>query len=262
MIPKVIHYCWFGRGEKSKLIQKCIKSWEKYCPDYEIIEWNEDNFDINCNIFVKQAYEYKKWAFVSDYARLWALYNYGGIYLDTDVEIIKPIDIFLKHKAFSGFESSKTVPTGIIASEKGQVIIKLWLDWYNDRKFIVDGEMLHEPNVKFMTETLIDKGLVLDNTYQEIEGFALYPQTYFCPINVDKRKNCKSKNTYAIHHFTSSWRTKTEMKKFKKAKRRQAWWYYKNLIILPQKTVRLILGDDRVNEIKLRIKNKGTARKR
>lgn len=254
MIPKVIHYCWFGRGEKSKLIKKCIKSWHKYCPDYEIIEWNEDNFDINCNTFVKQAYEAKKWAFVSDYVRLFALYNYGGVYLDTDVEIIKPIDTFLNHEAFSGFENPKSVPTGIIAAQKEQSIIKLWFDWYKDREFIVDGKMLHEPNVKFMTQTLLNKGLILNNTYQEIEGFAMYPQTYFCPINVDQRTNCKSKNTYAIHHFTSSWRSKTEMKKFKKAKRRQAWWYYKNLMILPQKIVRFILGNEKVEKIKNSIK--------
>ena len=254
MIPKVIHYCWFGRGEKSKLIKKCMESWKKYCPDYEIVEWNEDNFDISSNIFVKQAYEAKKWAFVSDYVRLFVLYNYGGVYLDTDVEIVKPIDMFLKHEAFSGFENPESVPTGIIASEKGQTIIKLWFDWYKNREFIVNGKMLHEPNVKFMTETLLNKGLVLNNTYQEIEGFAMYPQTYFCPINIDQRTSCKSKNTYTIHHFTSSWRSEAEMKKFKKAKRRQAWWYYRNLMILPQRTVRLVLGDKTVERIKNKIK--------
>ena len=254
MIPKIIHYCWFGRGEKSRLIKKCMESWKKFCPDYKIIEWNEDNFDINSNTFVKQAYENKKWAFVSDYVRLFALYNYGGVYLDTDVEIIKPIDKFLKHEAFSGFENPESVPTGIIAAQKGQPIIKMWFDWYENREFIINGKMLHEPNVKFMTETLLNKGLILNNTYQEIEGFAMYPQTYFCPINVDKRTNCKSKNTCAIHHFTSSWRSSEEMKKFRKAKRRQAWWYYKNLMILPQKTVRLILGDETVEKIKSKIK--------
>ena len=253
MIPKVIHYCWFGRGEKSKLIKKCIKSWRKYCPDYEIIEWNEDNFDVNSTIWTKQAYEAKKWAFVSDYVRLFALYNYGGVYLDTDVEIIKPIDNFLEHSAFSGFENPKSVPTGIIASQKGHSIVKLWLDWYNDREFIVNGKMTHEPNVKFMTKILIDKGLTLNNTYQEIEGFAMYPQTYFCPLFMDMQKTCKTKYTHAIHHFNSSWRSKEEMKKIKKSKREKDWWYYKNLIILPQKTIRFFLGNDTVDKIKERL---------
>ncbi len=254
MIPKVIHYCWFGRGEKPKLIRKCIKSWKKYCPDYEIIEWNEDNFDINCNEFVKQAYECKKWAFVSDYVRLFVLYNYGGVYMDTDVEIVRPIDVFLKHKAFSGFENPKSVPTGIIASERGQKIIKLWLDWYNDREFIVDGKMLHEPNVSFMTQILLDRGLILNNTYQEIDGFAMYPQTYFCPLYLDMSRNCKTANTYAIHHFTSSWRSKQEIKKFKKARICDSWWYYKNLMILPQRIARFIFGDKAIESIKRRLK--------
>ena len=255
MIPKVIHYCWFGRGEKSKLIKKCINSWHKYCPDYEIIEWNEDNFDINCNEFVRQAYECKKWAFVSDYVRLYVLYNYGGIYMDTDVEIVKQIDRFLIHEAFSGFESTKTVPTGIIAAEKGQKIIKIWLDWYENREFIVDGKMWHEPNVIFMTKTLLERGLKLNNEYQEISGFVLYPQTYFCPLNVDVKKNCKSKNTYTIHHFNSSWRKPSEMKKFKRVRRHQTWWYrtYEKIIILPQKTLRFIIGDETVEKLKKKL---------
>ena len=108
-IPKVIHYCWFGRGKLPKLAKKCIKSWKKYLPDYKIIEWNEDNFDINSNQYVREAYEAKKYAFVSDYVRLYALYNYGGIYMDTDVEVIKSLDEFLIHEAFSGFESPKDI---------------------------------------------------------------------------------------------------------------------------------------------------------
>ena len=103
MIPKIIHYCWFGRGEMPKLIKKCIKSWKKFCPDYKIMLWNEDSFDINSTIWTKQAYEAKKYAFVADYVRLYALYNHGGIYLDTDQQLIKKIDCFTEHKAFMGF---------------------------------------------------------------------------------------------------------------------------------------------------------------
>ena len=125
MIPKTIHYCWFGGNPLPKLAKKCIKSWKKYCPDFEIIEWNEANFDISsAPLYVRQAYEAKKWAFVTDYVRLYALTSYGGIYMDTDVEVIKPLDFFLNHDAFSGFESEKSIPTGIMASKKGNIWVK------------------------------------------------------------------------------------------------------------------------------------------
>ena len=256
MIPKVIHYCWFGRGEKSNLIKKCIKSWHKYCPDYEIIEWNEDNFDINCNTFVRQAYECKKWAFVSDYVRLYALYNYGGVYMDTDVEVIKPIDKFLEHEAFSGFENPKSVPTGIIAAEKGQEVIKKWFDWYDGRVFISNGKMWHEPNTKFMTETLLEWGLKLNNEFQIVNGFAMYPQTYFCPLYTNKYTTCKSKHTHTIHHFNSSWRTEDEMKKMRKAAIYNTWWYrsYEVIKVLPQLTLRKMIGDSAVEQIKAKLK--------
>ena len=125
MIPKIIHYCWFGGNPLPPLALKCIESWKKYCPDYEIKIWDESNFDININKYATEAYEAKKWAFVSDVARLWVLYNYGGIYMDTDLEVIKPLDEFLYHKAFSGFEDEVNIPTGIIASEKNNNWIKV-----------------------------------------------------------------------------------------------------------------------------------------
>ena len=118
-IPKVIHFCWFGHGEYPELIVKCMETWKKYLPEYEIVKWSEDNFDINSNQYVKEAYENKKWAFVTDYVRLYALYTCGGIYLDSDVEILKPIDEFLDNEAFSGFESKDTVPTAIMGAVKG-----------------------------------------------------------------------------------------------------------------------------------------------
>ena len=252
MIPKVIHYCWFGRGEKSRLIQKCIKSWKKYCPDYEIIEWNEDNFDISCNTFVKQAYECKKWAFVSDYARLWVLYNHGGIYLDTDVEIKKSFNDLIDDNAFVGFEREDRLGSGIIGANVKNNLIKEWMEHYNDLLYINDGKITKEPNVIYMTQLFEEKGLIVNDKYQKVAGFTVYPRTYFCPVAVDEKFKHITDNTYTIHHFTSSWRSKTEMKKFKKAKRRQAWWYhlYENLIILPQKTLRFIIGDDRVEKLK------------
>ena len=113
MIPKVVHYCWFGRGEMPELAKKCIASWKTFLPDYQIKEWNEDNFDINCNQYVKEAYESRKFAFVTDYVRLYAIYTEGGVYMDTDVEVLKTLDPFLHHHAFSGFETDGNVPTGM-----------------------------------------------------------------------------------------------------------------------------------------------------
>ena len=205
MIPKVIHYCWFGRNPKPKLFKKCLKSWKKYCPDYKIVEWNEDNFDISSNLYTKQAYENKKWAFVTDYVRLYALYNFGGVYMDTDVEVVKPIDEFLKHEAFSGFENQTSIPTGIMGAEKGNPLFKQLLDYYTDKAFIVDGEMDMITNVATITKMLSDKGFIPNNNYQVVEGFALYPFDYFCPHDYETGVLNVTNNTYTIHHFAGSW---------------------------------------------------------
>ena len=131
MIPKVIHYCWFGRGKMPEMALKCIESWKKYLPEYKIKEWNEDNFDLDMYPYVREAYDNRKFAFVTDVVRLYALYNEGGIYMDTDVEVLKSLDPFLHHNAFSGFEDDKNIPTGIMASEKGGRWAKENLDYYS-----------------------------------------------------------------------------------------------------------------------------------
>lgn len=155
MIPKKIHYIWLGGNKKSKLIEKCIASWKKYCPDYEIIEWNENNFDIGSNKYLKEAYEAKKWAFASDYIRLYVLYTEGGIYMDTDVEVLKPLDRFLECKAFSGFERKDAIPTGIMACEKGNEIFKELLSYYTDKSFYnEDGSMNQTTNVVTITNII------------------------------------------------------------------------------------------------------------
>jgi len=206
MIPKKIHYCWFGRGEKPKLAIKCIDSWKKYCPDYEIIEWNEDNFDISCNSYVKEAYESRKFAFVTDYVRLFAMYNYGGIYMDTDVEVLKSLDEFLDNVAFSGFESSQLIPTGIMASEKGFSLYNEFLRYYTDKHFIQeDGTLDNTTNVIIMTDILKKYGLVCDGKFQIVEGWTLYPSDYFCPLNNATGELKKTKNTATIHWFAKSW---------------------------------------------------------
>ncbi|MFA5603094.1 MAG: glycosyltransferase [Bacilli bacterium] len=215
MIPKIIHYCWFGKGEKDQLINKCINSWKKYCPDYEIIEWNEESFDINMNDFVREAYEMKKYAFVSDYARLYILYNYGGIYVDTDLEIRKNIDIFLKDRAFSSFETKDNIPTAIMGAEKEHPWIEKLLLYYSGRKFIKeDGSFDMLPNPKIITEiTKNEYHLELNNKKQRLQnGLVIYPDYMLCTNYVN------SKN-YSIHHFNGSWINKMykmEALKYKK----------------------------------------------
>ena len=206
MIPKTIHYCWFGGNPLSDLAKKCIESWEKYCPDYEIKEWNEKNFDINCNTFVKQAYENKKYAFVSDYVRLYVMYTYGGVYMDTDVEVVRSLDEFLVHKGFSGFERGVFIPTGIMASEKGFPLFEKLLDYYKDRPFIKeDGSLDTVTNSVIITNILKKLGFCANNQFQEIEDFALYPTDYFCPLNGATGKLTKTENTATIHWFSNTW---------------------------------------------------------
>lgn len=206
MIPKIIHYCWFGRGKMPEKAVKCIESWKKYCKDYEIIEWNEDNFDINQNSYVKEAYEQRKFAFVTDYVRLYAMFNYGGIYMDTDVELLKPIDVFLDNKAFSGFESSNFIPTGIMASEKGFPLYKEFLDYYSDRHFVdTNGTLDMTTNVTIMTRIADKHGLIHNGKTQVIDGWTLYPSDYFCPLNDATGKLETTENTVAIHWFAKSW---------------------------------------------------------
>ena len=135
MIPKIIHYCWFGGNPLPELAKKCIASWKLYCPDYEIKEWNESNFDLNYCDYVREAYDSKNWAFVSDVARLYALVTEGGIYMDTDVEVIKPLDNLLKYHAVSGFETETTIPTGLIAGEKENPMLKELLYEYKNIHF-------------------------------------------------------------------------------------------------------------------------------
>lgn len=207
MIPKKIHYCWFGRGPKNELAVKCIESWKRVLTDYEIKEWNEDNFDINQNQYVKEAYEARKFAFVTDYVRLHALYHEGGIYMDTDVEVLKSYTPFLHHKAFSGFETDGNVPTGMMAAEKGSVWAKDLLDGYKDRRFMKsDGQPDMTTNTTVITLYMLSKGLVLNNTFQDFpELCTMYPADYFCPKDHRTGKIKCTKNTVCIHHFAGSW---------------------------------------------------------
>ncbi len=204
MIPKIIHYCWFGGKELSELAKKCLASWKKYCPDYEIKCWNESNFDINSNRYVKEAYENKKYAFVTDYVRLYALYKEGGIYVDTDLEIIKPLDEFLKDRAFSGFENEEFVACGIIGAERKNNFIKEMLEWY-EKNANQNDKLNFIPNPQIMTELLIKNGLTKNGKYQVVDGVTIYPIEYFYPMDINSKKINLTSKTYSIHWYAGSW---------------------------------------------------------
>ena len=206
-IPKIIHYCWFGNNDKPTIVKKCIESWKENLSDYEIIEWNEETFNIECNNFVKEAYEKKMYAFVSDYVRVYALYNYGGIYLDTDVEVFKKFDDLLENDSFWGFEEEDYIATSTIGAKKGNKLIKKFLDSYENKSFLKeDGSIDTLTNVAIVSKIISNLGVKLDGTFQKVENIAaVYPQEYFSPYDYI---NCYSKKTdksYAMHHFYKSW---------------------------------------------------------
>ena len=207
MIPKKIHYCWFGGNPLPEEARKCIASWKKFLPDYEIKEWNEKNFDINSNLYVKQAYEARKFAFVTDYVRLYALMKEGGVYMDTDVEVLKSYDPFLHHAAFSGFENNNYVPTGMMASEKGGKWVSELLQEYKNRKFLLEnGKYDTSTNTEHITAHLLGKGLLQNNTYQDFPGLVtIYPADYFCPKDHGTGLIKLTENSVCIHHFACSW---------------------------------------------------------
>lgn len=209
MIPKIIHYCWFGENPLPELAQKCIASWRKYCPDYEIKEWNESNFDLTSCDYVREAYGAKKWAFITDYVRLYVMVKEGGIYMDTDVEVLKALDPFLRHKAFSGFEDEVSIPTGIMACEKGFPLFSKLLEDYDNRHFVLqDGKLDLTTNVVTITNLCKKYGFIGNNTKQDICGFTLYPRDVFCPkSHVTGLINLTSQ-TVTIHHFSGSWQNK------------------------------------------------------
>lgn len=258
MIPKKIHYCWFGGNPLPKLAKKCIKSWKRYCPDYEIIRWDESNFDIaSAPLYVQQAYNAKKWAFVTDYVRLCAMVTQGGIYMDTDVEVVKSLDSFLQHEAFSGFEVDTHISTGVMACEKGFSLFKEFLDYYNDAVFIRDdGTYNQTTNVIIMTDIAKKYGLKQDGTYQIINGMALYPEEYFCPLDFNLCLH-NTENTHTIHWFAASWESEEyqaslgrKRKLRQKAERRDKIRYFSKRLF------RKFIGDEKVEALKIKLKRK------
>lgn len=208
MIPKVIHYCWFGRGEKPKLAKKCIVSWKKYCPEYEIIEWNEDNFNINLNPYTQMCYEQKKWAFLSDYVRLWVVNKYGGLYFDTDVELLKNPDYLLNTESFFGFETSledsekPSIATGLgFGAVQRSLAVEKMLREYDP---LLDGKHGTKMCPELNTKALCKLGLQRNGCFQNYSWGVIYPKDYFNPYESATGRLLETENTVSVHWYMGS----------------------------------------------------------
>lgn len=207
MIPKTIHYCWFGQGEMPEQAKQCIASWHKFMPDWEYKLWNEDSIDLAMNDYAKEAYEARKFAFVSDYVRLWALQHEGGLYLDTDVEVFKSFEDLLGYKAFAGFEGSKHLPVGtcVMASEAHGEWVSEQLEAYRNRHFLTtDGMLDMTTNVQFITAKMSEGGFVRNGAEQDYKDLHVFPVEYFSPRHTTG-EYLRTENTYCDHLGMGTW---------------------------------------------------------
>lgn len=219
MIPKVIHYCWFGHGALPTSAKRCISSWKKYLPDYQIKEWNEDNFNVNIIPYTTEAYKAKKYAFVSDFARFWIIYHYGGVYFDTDVEVIKSMDHMIENGPFMAAETSVNrgehlyVAPGLgFAASPNHPFLKECIDTYNKLRFSFDNGT--KTICEYVTELLERHGLKQTDEIQKVADLTIYPWDYMCPISTEGLVMRKTPNTVSIHFYAASWNS--PIKRFKK----------------------------------------------
>lgn len=215
-MAKIIHYCWYGGKPIPTNLKSCMQTWSQLMPKYEIRRWDETSFDVNSTPWTKSAYEARKYAFVSDYVRLFALLNYGGIYLDTDVKLVKSLEYLqIQHPNTMGFESGNKLTSAIMMVEPHNLIIQEFINYYTGKVFTDDVVSCNEANVLMMTEILAKYGLKEDNTEQEVAGFHIYPRTYFCPLDFWYNKDF-TENTHAIHYFDASWLNENTKKRIEK----------------------------------------------
>lgn len=259
MIPKVIHYCWFGRGEKPKLVKKCIRSWKKHCPDYQIIEWNEDNYDIStAPLFVRQAIEARKWAFATDYIRLKVVYDYGGIYLDTDVQLINGLDKLLNNQAYFGFMACGNklrVASGLgFGAEKGTKILAELMRIYETESFILpEGGYNTRTNSSKETEVLHCHGLIDNGAEQMLDGeIHIFPPEYFCPLDQTVYNMKKTRNTVSIHWGNVSWVTEGQKREIIRIRAKNKIDHY---LHLPNRLAIRLLGIEKYTRIKQLLKH-------
>ena len=277
MIPKIIHYCWFGGNPLPKLARKCIKSWKKHCPEYQLVRWDESNFDLSsCPLYVRQAYEVGQWAFVSDYVRLKVVHDCGGVYLDTDVELLKPLDELLSHKAYFGFEDARAinavsndltgapvyVATGLgFGAEKGAIILQEMMNDYLDIPFILeDGAYDQETCPRRNTGALVRHGLKQDNSLQIIgDDILVLPSHWLCPFDYWAGIGEITDETISIHWFSASWMEeeqrqarKKRVKNRKKANRKEYIRY------LPNRLALKVMGQNRYDKVRAFFKRKSS----
>ena len=238
-IPKMVHYCWFGGKEKPEDVKKYIESWKQFLPDYQLMEWNEDNFDVERLQYTREAYTAGKYAFVSDVARVEALYQYGGVYMDTDVEVLKSFNPLLEAQCILGMEEKEYVATSFMAFEKEHSLVKQFLDLYENISFLDEnGQIVTGTNVAKLTNMLLEKGFVQEDHYQELEeGIKIYPKEYFSPYDYINCHYNITDNSYCVHHFAVSWMSKKEQVK-------------KGI----KKQLVKILGPEKMNKIREKIK--------
>ena len=254
MIPKVIHYCWFGNNPMPEKEQKCIESWKKFFPDFEIKKWDESNFDYSSCEFAKQAYEKKSFAFVSDYARAKILYEEGGLYLDTDVKIIKPFPEMIESSGFIGFERRHFLGTAVLASEKNNPIIKKLLDYYETNDFMTkDGFVDIIANVSILTDIFKDKGLKLGGKRQTLAGFEIFNREVFYPKKMADDEFKTTEETLAIHKCSNSWMTERERKRGN-----NSFWINvcRPVLRKSRNTIQKIFGKEKTRKIEIKTRNK------
>ena len=209
-ISPVIHYVWFGGGKHSKLQKKCMKSWSKFCPNYEIRCWNESNFDISsAPLYVRQAYKEKKWAFVADYVRIKVLYDFGGLYFDTDTEVLSDISHLLDNNAFLAFEYNEMLNNAVMGACKGDALLKELLDVYDNLSFYDEEGKLNTVVIgKYTTEVFLNHGLVLDGKEQMVENWRVYPFQFFYPVKLINNNTYYTEDTCIVHWFEATWHPK------------------------------------------------------
>ena len=252
-IPKIIHYCWFGKNEMPLKEKECVAGWKKFYPDYEFKIWNEDNFDYNKCIYARQAYERGYYAFVSDYVRAKVLYEYGGIYLDTDVKIIKKLPN-VPEKGFLGFERRKFIGTAVMAAEPESELIAELLDYYEQHEFVQQkGYIDSIANVSILTDICRRKGLIPDGRKQKIEGFEIFSRELFYPKKLNENTFETTGETCAIHMCSNSWMTERE----KNRGNNKIWInVLRPVLIKIRCCLRKLLGDEMVRKIEIIVRNK------
>ncbi len=253
-IPKIIHYCWFGPKDIPELELKCIESWHKYLPDYKLMFWNEKTFDINESSFVKEAYETKHYAFVSDYVRTKVLCEYGGIYLDTDVEILQSFDVLIKKEiCFLGFETRAKVGTAVMGFTPEHDVLKKFLKYYRDNTFKnKNGDVNTIANVTILTDILSKKGLITDGTTQTIDDIDVFQRELFYPKKISKNEFRVSSETVAIHKCSNSWMTDRERVRGGN----KLWINIMRPLLRSSRKIGLnILGAERIRKIEIKLRN-------